>query len=44
MLGGGVHLLDARYPYLSSNEESSYYVRTSRGVMSKNTTYQSIPF
>ena len=35
-------LLDARYPYLSSNEESSYYVRTSQGVMSKNTTY--VPF
>lgn len=42
MLGGGVHLLDARHPYLSSNEESSCYVRTSQDPEKKNETY--VPF
>lgn len=44
MLGGGVRLMNDYYAYLSSNEESKFYVRTSLGIMSKNTTYQSIPF
>ena len=43
MLGGGVHLLDARYPYLSSNEESSYYVWTSLGPQKKNETHLDLP-